>query len=301
MKKSLLALSLSVSFAVPAWAAEPLPVLTSFSILADITQQVGGERVTVSSLVGPNQDAHVYQPSPQDVKKLLASRVFVVNGLGFEGWIQRLTQSSQYRGQTVVASEKIKPLAVKTSHGHGHGHRHDHGKGVDPHAWHNPQHVIQYGHTIAQALAKADPAGASYYQQRAQQFEQQLRQLDQSIEQQFATIPVAQRKVITSHDAFSYLGQRYQIRFLAPQGMSTESEASAASVAKLVKQIRQEKVKALFVENMADQRLLQQISQETNVKVGGKLYSDALSAGAPAGSYIELMQYNAKNLASALQ
>ncbi len=301
MKKSLLALSLSVSFAVPAWAAEPLPVLTSFSILADITQQVGGERVTVSSLVGPNQDAHVYQPSPQDVKKLLASRVFVVNGLGFEGWIQRLTQSSQYRGQTVVASEKIKPLAVKTSHGHDHGHRHDHGKGVDPHAWHNPQHVIQYGHTIAQALAKADPAGASYYQQRAQQFEQQLRQLDQSIEQQFATIPVAQRKVITSHDAFSYLGQRYQIRFIAPQGMSTESEASAASVAKLVKQIRQEKVKALFVENMADQRLLQQISQETNVKVGGKLYSDALSAGAPAGSYIELMQYNAKNLASALQ
>ena len=301
MKKSLLALSLSVSFAVPAWAAEPLPVLTSFSILADITQQVGGERVTVSSLVGPNQDAHVYQPSPQDVRKLLASRVFVVNGLGFEGWIQRLTQSSQYRGQTVVASEKIKPLAVKTSHGHDHGHRHDHGKGVDPHAWHNPQHVIQYGHTIAQALAKADPAGASYYQQRAQQFEQQLRQLDQSIEQQFATIPVAQRKVITSHDAFSYLGQRYQIRFLAPQGMSTESEASAASVAKLVKQIRQEKVKALFVENMADQRLLQQISQETNVKVGGKLYSDALSAGAPAGSYIELMQYNAKNLASALQ
>ncbi|MFW9609846.1 MAG: metal ABC transporter solute-binding protein, Zn/Mn family [Aquaspirillum sp.] len=301
MKKSLLALSLSVSFAVPAWAAEPLPVLTSFSILADITQQVGGERVTVSSLVGPNQDAHVYQPSPQDVKKLLASRVFVVNGLGFEGWIQRLTQSSQYRGQTVVASEKIKPLAVKTSHGHDHGHRHDHGKGVDPHAWHNPQHVIQYGHTIAQALAKADPAGASYYQQRAQQFEQQLRQLDQSIEQQFAAIPVAQRKVITSHDAFSYLGQRYQIRFIAPQGMSTESEASAASVAKLVKQIRQQKVKALFVENMADQRLLQQISQETNVKVGGKLYSDALSAGAPAGSYIELMQYNAKNLASALQ
>ena len=301
MKKSLLALTLSVSFAVPAWAAEPLPVLTSFSILADITQQVGGERVTVSSLVGPNQDAHVYQPSPQDVKKLLASRVFVVNGLGFEGWIQRLTQSSQYRGQTVVASEKIKPLAVKTSHGHDHGHRHDHGKGVDPHAWHNPQHVIQYGHTIAQALAKADPAGASYYQQRAQQFEQQLRQLDQSIEQQFATIPVAQRKVITSHDAFSYLGQRYQIRFIAPQGMSTESEASAASVAKLVKQIRQEKVKALFVENMADQRLLQQISQETSVKIGGKLYSDALSAGAPAGSYIELMQYNAKNLASALQ
>ena len=301
MKKSLLALTLSVSFAVPAWAAEPLPVLTSFSILADITQQVGGERVTVRRLVGPNQDAHVYQPSPQDVKKLLASRVFVVNGLGFEGWIQRLTQSSQYRGQTVVASEKIKPLAVKTSHGHDHGHRHDHGKGVDPHAWHNPQHVIQYGHTIAQALAKADPAGASYYQQRAQQFEQQLRQLDQSIEQQFATIPVAQRKVITSHDAFSYLGQRYQIRFIAPQGMSTESEASAASVAKLVKQIRQEKVKALFVENMADQRLLQQISQETNVKVGGKLYSDALSAGAPAGSYIELMQYNAKNLASALQ
>lgn len=301
MKKSLLALSLSLGFSASVWAAEPLPVLTSFSILADITQQVGGERVAVNSLVGPNQDAHVYQPSPQDVKKLLASRVFVVNGLGFEGWIQRLTQSSQYRGQTVVASEKIKPLTVKTNHGHDHGHRHDHGKGVDPHAWHNPQHVIQYGHTIAQALAKADPAGASYYQQRAQQFEQQLRQLDQSIEQQFAAIPVAQRKVITSHDAFSYLGQRYHIRFIAPQGMSTETEASAASVAKLVKQVRQEKVKALFVENMADQRLLQQISQETGVKIGGKLYSDALSAGAPASSYIELMQYNAKNLASALQ
>jgi len=298
MQKPLIPLLLAL-LSTPA-LADKLPVLASFSIMADLVQEVGGERVTVSSLVGPDQDAHVFQPAPQDVKKLAAAKVFVVNGLGFEGWLNRLSKSSGFKGQTVVASQGVKPL-VMVDDDHDHGHDHGHAS-QDPHAWHNPQNVKLYVRNISAALTQADPAGKDYYSQRAQAYSQQLEQLDNDARQRFAAIPASQRKVLTSHDAFAYLAQRYQIRFLSPQGVSTEAEASAKGVAKLVRQVKSEKIRAVFMENMSDKRLLEQLSREAGVQIGGKLYADALSpANGPAASYVQLFKHNVDGLWGAMK
>lgn len=298
MQKPLIPLLLAL-LSTPA-LADKLPVLASFSIMADLVQEVGGERVTVSSLVGPDQDAHVFQPAPQDVKKLAAAKVFVVNGLGFEGWLSRLSKSSGFKGQTVVASQGVKPLTMaEDDHDHGHDHGH---ASQDPHAWHNPQNVKLYVNNIRAALTQADPAGKDYYSQRAQAYSQQLEQLDADARQRFAAIPASQRKVLTSHDAFAYLAQRYQIRFLSPQGVSTEAEASAKGVAKLVRQVKSEKIRAVFMENMSDKRLLEQLSREAGVQIGGKLYADALSpANGPAASYVQLFKHNVDGLWTAMK
>lgn len=297
MKKSLIPLLLAL-LATPA-LADKLPVLASFSILADLTREVGGERVDVASLVGPDQDAHVFQPAPQDVKKLAAAKVFVVNGLGFEGWLSRLSKSSGFKGQTVVASQGVKAQDMAEEEHDHHGHNHGH---TDPHAWHNPQNVKLYVNNIRAALTQADPAGKDYYSQRASQYSQQLDALDADARQRFAAIPASQRKVLTSHDAFGYLAQRYQIRFLSPQGVSTDAEASAKTVAKLVRQVKAEKIRAVFVENMTDKRLLEQLSREAGVQVGGKLYADALSpANGPASSYLKLFSHNVNSLSAAMK
>lgn len=253
----------------------------------------------MASLVGPDQDAHVFQPAPQDVKKLAAAKVFVVNGLGFEGWLSRLSKSSGFKGQTVVASQGVKAQDMAEEEHDHHGHNHGH---TDPHAWHNPQNVKLYVNNIRAALTQADPAGKDYYSQRASQYSQQLDALDADARQRFAAIPASQRKVLTSHDAFGYLAQRYQIRFLSPQGISTDAEASAKTVAKLVRQVKAEKIRAVFVENMSDKRLLEQLSREAGVQVGGKLYADALSpANGPASSYLKLFSHNVNSLSAAMK
>ncbi|MDN0075564.1 metal ABC transporter substrate-binding protein [Crenobacter sp. SG2303] len=273
------------------WAA-PMPVVASFSVVADLTRQVGGDRVEVSSLVGPNQDAHVFQPTPSDVKKVAGAKVFVVNGLGFEGWINRLSHSANFKGVMVEGTKGVTPRkADEQEEGHD-----EHG-GIDPHAFQDPARVQIYVKNIAAGLAKADPAGASYYQTRAASYTKQLKELDAWAQQQFAKVPLAQRKVLTSHDAFGYLGDRYKVRFLAPQGVSTETEASAKGVAMLINQVKREKVKAVFFENMTDPRLLKQLSSEAGVKIGGKLYSDALSpADGPAATYLTMFRYNVSTI-----
>ncbi|WP_373321785.1 metal ABC transporter substrate-binding protein [Vogesella indigofera] len=276
-----------------------LPVVASFSIMADITREVGGERVSVVSLVGADQDAHVFQPKPADVKKLAEAKVFVVNGLGFEGWINRLNKSANFKGVTVTAANGLKPLAVaEDEHGHDE-HGHDHGR-ADPHAWHNPQHVLRYVDNIAAGLSRADAAGASYYRERAAAYKARLQELDSWAGKQFAAVPAARRKVLTSHDAFAYLGQRYAIRFMAPQGVSTDAEASAKSVAQLIRQVKKEQVKAVFIENMSDRRLIDQLAKEAGVKVGGKLYSDALSSQPGARSYLEMFRSNVTALSQSM-
>lgn len=285
---------------LPALAQAKLPVVASFSIVADVVREVGGERIDLSTLVGPDQDAHVFQPSPSDVRKLASAKVFIVSGMGFEGWMPRMSKAAAFKGQTIVAGQQIKPLKPAED-GHDHDdHDHDHGS-IDPHVWHNPQNVVRYTDAIAAGLSKADPAGAAYYQGRAEAYKQKLRGLDDWAQQTFAAIPVAKRKVLTSHDAFGYLANRYQIRFMAAQGISTEAEASAKTIAGLVKKIRQEQIKAVFVENMADKRLLEQLSREAGVKIGGKLYSDALSASPAASSYLQLFRSNVEALSQAMR
>lgn len=287
----------------PLWAQAKLPVVASFSIVADVAREVGGDRVDVVPLVAPDQDAHVFQPAPADVKKLAAAKVFVVNGLGFEGWMTRLSKSAGFKGLTVTAAAKVKPLAMAEddAHGHkGHDHGHAHGK-VDPHAWHNPQNVALYADAMADGFAKADPEGAAYYRQRAQAYKARLAELDDWAAKHLAAVPAERRKVLTSHDAFAYLGARYKVRFMAPQGVSTDAEASAKGVAALIRQVKAEKVNAVFFENMADRRLLDQLSREAGVKVGGKLYSDALSADAAASSYLQMFRSNINALLASMK
>lgn len=301
MKTLLLAFLATLGLA--AQAAAPLPVVASFSILGDLVREVGGDKVAVTTLVGPDGDAHVYQPTPQDGRALAGARLLVVNGLGFEGWIDRLARASAYKGPRVVASAKVVAEQMEADeHEHGHDAA-DHGHGrLDPHAWQDPARVRQYVANIATGLAAADPANAAYYRTRAADYDRSLRALEQWATEQVAGVAPAKRKVITSHDAFGYLGRRFGIAFLAPQGMSTDSEASARAVGTLIRQIRQERIGAVFVENISNPKLLEQIGRETGARVGARLYSDALSGPAgPASTYLAMMRYNIGQLVAGMK
>jgi zinc/manganese transport system substrate-binding protein len=287
------------------FAAEPVPVVASFSILGDLVRVVGGERVRVTTLVGPDEDAHVFEPKPTDAKALMQSRLLVVNGLGFEPWAQKLAKSAGYKGETVVASTGVKPLVMAQDGVHGEKGRKDkdhHHDETDPHAWQNPLNVVLYTRGIADALAKIDPAGAIAYQTNANTYVKELQALDAWAKAQFAALPANKRKVITSHDAFGYLAAQYQIKFLAPQGVSTDAEPSAREVAQLIRQIQGEKIKAVFVENMSNPRLLAQLTKDAGATVGATLYSDALSsADKPGSTYLQMMRHNVTQLAAGMK
>lgn len=279
-----------------------IKAVASFSILGDLVRQVGGERVQVDVLVGPGADAHVFQPSPSHAKQVAQAQVVFANGLGFEGWLQRLLKSAGYQGRPVVVSQGIKPVQT-AEHDHKadkHGH-HAHGA-ADPHAWQSVPNVITYVANIARGLCAADAAGCDGYQKNAQAYTGQLQALEAEIKAAWGAIPAGQRKLITSHDAFGYYARAYGVTFLAPRGASTESEASARGVAQLVRQIRQENIKALFVESITDPRLIEQIGRETGVKPAGALFSDALSdASGPAASYLAMMRANTQAMVGAIR
>ncbi|MDO9403837.1 MAG: zinc ABC transporter substrate-binding protein [Polaromonas sp.] len=296
-----------LAWACSAGAADKLPVVASFSILGDIVRVIGGDRVEVSTLVGPDQDAHVFEPSPADAKKVAQARLLISNGLGFDPWLAKLSRSAGYKGASVVASNGVKTLRAPEEEGHD-AHdkhdkhdKHDHGE-IDPHAFQDPARVTTYVRNISAALAQADPAGAATYRANAAAYQAQLGELDVWAKQQLAVIPAAKRKVITSHDAFGYLGARYGITFLAPQGVSTDSEASAKDVATLIRQIRKDRIKAVHIENMTNPKLLEQLGREAGVAMGAALYADALSvSGGPADSYLKLMRHNITELVSSMK
>jgi zinc/manganese transport system substrate-binding protein len=281
----------------PTQAQDKLRVLASFSILGDFVKSVGGDRVEVSTLVGPNGDAHVYSPAPADAKKVAAAKVVIVNGLGFEGWMARLVRASGSKVVPVVATKGIKPRK-QAAHGHGHSHGHD---DTDAHAWQSVANAKIYVTNILAALVAADPAGKAAYQANAKAYLEKLDALDKEVREAVATIPQERRRIITSHDAFGYFQAAYGIEFIAPQGVSTESEASARDVGRIITQIKRQKIPAVFMENVTDPRLMQRIAAESGAKIGGQLYSDALTdekGGAP--TYIDMIRHNIKQLASAL-
>ncbi|RVU20570.1 metal ABC transporter substrate-binding protein [Methylobacterium oryzihabitans] len=281
--------------AMPA-AAAPLKAVATFSILADLVRQVGGERVEVASLVGPNGDAHGFSPSPSDAQTLAAARIVVVNGLGFEGWIDRLVRASGTRAVVVTASKGVKAIEEEGGHGHSHG---DHA--LDPHAWQNVANVAIYVANIRDGLIAADPEGRATYEANAAAYRDRLTALDAELRAGLARIPEDRRRVITTHDAFGYFARAYGLRFIAPQGVSSESEATAKDVARIVRQIRREKIPAVFLENVADPRLMLQISRESGAKAGGRVFSDALSEpNGPAPTYLDLMRHNLKEFTAAL-
>lgn len=280
------ALAAAAASSEPA-AAPVLKVVATFSILADMAREVGGPAVEVSALVGPNADAHVYEPTPADVRRVARADVVVTNGLRFEGWIDRLIASSGYRGKVVVASAGIVPLQL--------------GGGADPHAWQNLANGQRYAETIRAALVAAAPARTAEINERAAAYQERLIALDQDTRSRIAALPESRRRVITSHDAFGYFAAAYGVRFIAPRGWTTGSEPSAETVARIVRQARDTQASALLVENISDPRLIERIAREANLKVGGELYSDALSApGTAADTYIHMFEHNVRTLLDAM-
>ena len=287
----------------PAAAQDRVKVIASFSILADLVKNVGGDRVDLSVLVGRGSDAHVYAPTPADARKVAEARLVVVNGLGFEGWLDRLIKAAGGKATVVVAAKGIKARKAAGDHDHDrkHGHKHDHDDDVDPHAWQNVLNVKTYVANIRDALASADPAGTDTYKANAAAYSARLDALNADVRAAIAKIPSARRKIITNHDAFGYFGAAYGIRFVAPQGVATESEPSARDVARIISQIRRQRIPAVFLENISDPRLMQRIAKETGAKIGGTLYSDALTAAnGPAPTYIDMMRHNLGTLTGAL-
>jgi zinc/manganese transport system substrate-binding protein len=280
-------------------AATPLTVVTSFSILADLVREVAGARVRVISLVGPDQDLHAYQPKPSDLRTLAGADLLVLNGLGVEGWSARMAQASGFKGRVVVASRGVAPLHPATGGAAGA----DASEGqFDPHAWQDVGNVKLYVANIRDGLAAADPAGAAGYRAAAAAYLAKLDRLDADIRAAYAPIPRGRRWVITTHDALAYYGRAYGLSFRAPLGLSTESEPSAKDIAALERQIRAEHITALFFENISNDALLRQIAKDTGVRVGGVLYSDALSPpDGPAGTYIAMMRHNLAEIVQALK
>ena len=280
-----------------AHAADKLPVTASFSILGDLVRVVGGDRVVVTTLVGANEDAHVFEAKPSDAKTLLTSKLVVLNGLGFEPWAGKLLKSSGYKGESVTAAKGVKTRHMEEEKGHT-GHAHEE---TDPHAWQNPNNVVLYVRNIAAGLAKVDAAGAATYQANAEAYVKELQALDAWAKAQIATIPASKRKVITSHDAFGYFAAQYGVKFLAPQGVNTETEPSAKQVAQLIKQIQREKIRAVFVENMSNPKLIAQLSKDAGATLGASLYADALStADQPGATYLQMMRHNVTQLVAGM-
>jgi zinc/manganese transport system substrate-binding protein len=291
----LLVIASQWAFPVVSFAAEKLPVTASFSILGDLVRVVGGERVSVTTLVGPDEDAHIFEPRAAHARDLMRARLLVINGLGFDLWAQKLVASAGYKGAVVVAAQGVQALSLSEQHATNQTRS-------DPHAWQDPTNVAIYVRNIRDALTKADPAGTAYFEKNYRAYLQELQMLDRWTQQQFAQLQPGQRKIITSHDAFGYFALRYKLQFLAPQGVSTDGEASAKDMAMLIRQIKREKIKALFLENMVSAKLLQQLSTEAGVRPGGTLYSDALSApGQPGATYLQMMRHNTSLLALAMK
>ncbi len=349
LKSATVFVALSLTAPAVAQSNEPIPVVATFSILGDMVERIGGEHVAVTTLVGPDGDTHVYQPTPREARMVSEADILFVNGLEFEGWLERLIEASDFDGLRVVATEGIDPIAFDDHHddhheehaeadhdhedeheehadaGHdhedeheehadaGHDHEdeheehadaghdhHDHGA-FDPHTWQSLGNAVTYANNIAAALAQTDPDNATAFFRNRAEYVAEIEALDAEIHEIVTSLPADRRTVVTSHDAFQYFGRDYGLTFLAPQGLSTESEASAQDVAHLIEQMREEGIAAVFIENISDSRLLEQIANETGATIGGTLYPGALSGpDGPAPTYLDMMRHNATTLAQAL-
>ena len=320
-------IGLSLAAPTSTWAADaPIPVVATFSVLGDMVKRIGGDRVAVTTLVGPDGDTHVYQPGPADAQAVNQAEILVFNGLAFEGWLDRLVEASDFGGVRVVATDGIQPIrledddhhdddhadeddhADKDDHAardehedeHADEHGHDHGA-FDPHGWHSLANAVIYVDNITAELSRADPANASAYYGNRATYVAEIEALDAEIRKTVAGLAEDRRTIVTAHDAFGYFAEAYGLRFVAPLGIGTESDASAGDVAALIRQIRDEGITAVFVESFTDQRLLERIADETGASIGGTLYSDALSGpDGPASTYLDMMRHNAETLAEAL-
>lgn len=292
MNRFLMPLTVAMAALSPSAFAGTVHTVASFSVLADIVKQVGGEHVTVTSLVQPNGDPHSFEPSPKDSRALSKADIVFVSGLGLEGWMDRLITASGYQGKVITASSGVTSRTME-----------EEGKLItDPHAWNSAKNGAIYAQNVMNALIAADPEDGAYFRRRGGAYVQQLEQLDGWAKKTFSAIAPEKRKVLTSHDAFGYFGAEYGVDFMAPVGFSTEAEASAGDVAGLIKQIKQEQIKTYFIENQTDPRLVKQIAAASGAQAGGELYPEALTdAGGPAGTYVDAFKHNVDAIAASMK
>jgi zinc/manganese transport system substrate-binding protein len=295
--RRILLAALAALIAAPAAGEDAPPrklAVASTSIIADLVRNVGGDRIDVKALVGPNGDAHVYSPPPGDAKEIAGAAIVFVNGLGLEGWLPRLITASGTKAPVVVVTKGVPPRRMPDE-------EHPGRSVTDPHAWQSIADAQIYVANIRDGLVAVDPAGKPAYAANAQAYLAKLDDVEKEVRAAIASIPAERRKIITTHDAFGYFGAAYGMSFIAPEGVSTDSEPSAKDVARIIRQIRKQKIPAVFLENVSDPRLIEQIARETGAAIGGKLYSDALSEPTgPAATYIDMMRHNVRAFAKAL-
>ncbi len=285
-------LVLSLYIYSPLTISKTINAVASFSILTDIIEQVGGEHIKVSTLIKPNGDLHSYSPSPQDSKLLLQSDIVFINGLGLEGWIDRLISASGYRGRLVIASHGIHTRTIDGKYN----------KIIDPHVWNNMNNGIHYVTNVMNALIATDPKDMNYFKKRGKEYIHHLQQLDIWAKTQFAAVPLQKRKVLTSHDAFGYFGHEYGITFITPVGLDNETETSASDLARLIKQIKKEKINTYFIDNQTNDHLVKQIAEATGMQVGGTLYPETLSnTHGLASTYTQTFKHNVNMLLNSMQ
>lgn len=287
----------------PALAQDKPVAVATFSILADLTQRVAGEHAQVLTLVGPNGDAHVFEPGPRESAELANAELLIANGLGFEPWLHRLEDASEFKGKVIVASDGVTPLAAEEEHeGEEHEEEGRHHEGVDPHAFQDLANAQIYVANIAKGLSEVAPGHAADFKANADKLIAEIAALDQQLKADFAAIPQERRRVLTSHDAFHYFGRAYGIDFVSVQGLSTEAEPTPNDLVKVVRQARDGHLSAIFLENMSDPRLAEIVAEESGVRMGGALYADALSEpDGPAPDYLSLVRHNAQQLLSGMQ
>ncbi len=294
-RRTLLAALPLLPLAHPSRAQARPKVVATFSVLGDLAAEIAGEAIELSVLVGPDADAHTYQPRPADARTLSTAQVLVKNGLGYEGWIDRLAAAAPFKGRTVIASAGVETLKAQPSPGHSHGH------GVDPHCWQDVGRARRYARNILDGLVAAAPAEAEAMRARGAAYDARLAALDAWVRTEIGRVPAAQRRALIGHDSLRYFAAAYGVTFLSPRGFSTESEPSARDVAALIRQVREQKLKALFLENMTSPGLVEQIAREAGAVVGPRLYSDALSKpGGPAPTYEAMMRHNVTALVAGM-
>lgn len=280
-------------------SAKTLDVVASFTVIADVVKNVGGEHVTVVSLVPPNGDPHAFEPSPDDARRLKGADLAFVSDPGFETWFPRLAKAAGASKPPVAVSNGVKTIEMEAEDEPGQGH--SHGRVRDPHVWNSPANVLAWVANIEKALSEASPEDAADFRANAARYADALREVNAYGHETFDRVPKANRKVLTSHDAFGYFGAEYGVTFLSPLGVTTEAEPSAKVVASLIRQIRTEQVKTYFLESSNDPRLISQIAEATGAKPGGELYPEALSKeDGPAPTYLRMIRYNIDTIAAAM-
>ena len=306
--------------------AEQLKVLSSFTIIGDMVQNVGGEHVAVSNLAGHGVDLHHFEPKPSNIKKFTDDsevKLLFINGLELEPWIESIKDSSGFKGETIVVSEGVKAIKFADIHGndhedehddHGDEHtddhhdhhehddahdQHDHGE-WDPHAWQNPLNAVVYVENILKALKVADPDNAKAYEENAANYVTEIKKLNDETKQAFAALPEEKRRFATNHEAFAYLADAYDLTQIPVSGVGG-AEPSAAQVAEVIEGLKEHKVGAVFFENTTNNRLIEQVARDTNVKIGGTLVADALEKEGEGSTYLGMVKKNTTTLLEALK